>query len=90
MRTSTGLLAVLIAALVAAASTPSPVRTDGWQEIRDPSRPNLWRAVIDQSGSEPSPWRDPSAPHAQFLLDPIGLLRAWLLWPLDTLALSFW
>jgi hypothetical protein len=90
MRASTGLLAILVVALVAVASVPSPVKTDGWQEAHDPSGQSLWQVVISGLGSEPSRWRDVSEPHPSILPDPIGLLQGWLLWPLDTLAFSFW
>ena len=90
MRTSTGLLAILIAALLAVASIRSPVRPSGWQEAQDSSTPSLWQVVIERSGLEPSRWRDNDAPHGQLLPDPVGVLQAWLFWPMETQELSFW
>ena len=90
MRTSIGLLAILIAALVAVASIPSPVRPSGWQEAQVSSSPSLWKVFVDRSGLEPSRWQDSAGAYGQILPDPIGLLQAWIFGPMETLGASFW
>ena len=90
MRTSTGLLAILVAALLAAGSISSPTRFGGWQEAQDSSRPGLWRVAVEQSGLEPSHWRDTGAQRRQTLPDPVGMLQAWLFWPMERLGMEVW
>lgn len=90
MRKSTGLLVILIAALLAVASIPSPERRGGWREAKVSSRPSLWEAIVDTPDLEPSRWQDGEGPRSQLLPDPITLLQAWLFWPMETLGVSFW
>ena len=90
MRTSTGLLAILIAALLAVASIPSPTRPSGWQEANDASMPSLWQTTIEHSGLEPSRWRQSDGDLAQGVPNPFGLLQAWVFWPIEMLESSFW
>jgi hypothetical protein len=90
MRTSTGLLAILVAALLAVASIPSPTRPSGWQEAQDASMPSLWQTTIERSGLEPSRWRQSEGALGRGLPGPFGVLQAWLLWPMEELEASFW
>ncbi len=90
MRTSTGLLAILVAALLAVASVKSPVRASGWQEAQVASRPSLWQAFVDESALEPSRWQAGSSAQPRVFPDPMSLLQAWLFWPMETLGVSFW
>jgi hypothetical protein len=90
MRTSTGLLAILVAALLAAATIPSPVRTSGWQEMKDQSMPGLREALIEWLGLEASPWRLETGREGSAAPDVLGLLYGWLLWPMGQLEMSFW
>jgi hypothetical protein len=89
MRTSTGLIAILVAALLAVASIRSPVRPGGWQEAQDSSGSSPWQALFERSGLEPSRWQVGTETRAPIFLDPIGLLRAWIFWPMETLRISF-
>ena len=90
MRTSTGLLAILVAALLAAATIPSPVRTSGWQEMKDQSMPGLREALIELLGLETSPWRRERGGNQSRAPDVIGLLYGWLMRPMGQLDMSFW
>lgn len=90
MRTSTGLLAILIAALLAVASIPSPTRPSGWQEANDASMPSLWQTTIERSGLEPGRWRQSGAALGRGLPSPLGVLQAWAFWPIEMLESSFW
>ena len=90
MRTSTGLLAILVAALLAAATIPSPVRTSGWQEMKDPSIPGLREAVIEWLELQASPWQRNARRNDAAAPDVSGLLHRWLFWPMEQLEMSFW
>ncbi len=90
MRTSTGLLAILVVALLAVASVQSPVRASGWQEAQVAPRPSVWQAFVDGSTLETSQWQAGSSAQPQVFPDPIGLLQAWLFSPMETLGVSFW
>ena len=90
MRTSTGLLAILVAALLAAATIPSPMRTSGWQEIKDPSIHEPREAVIEWLGLKTSPWQRNESRNDQAVPDVIGLLYRWLFWRMEQLEMSFW
>ena len=90
MRTSTGLLAILIAALLAVASIPSPTRPSGRQEANDASMSSLWQTTIERSGLEPSRWRQSNGDLGRGLSSPLGVLQAWAFWPIEMLESSFW
>ena len=90
MRTSTGLLAILLAALLAVASVQSPVRASGWQEAQVASRQGVWQVFADRTALEPSRWQAGSGAQLPVFPDPISLLQAWLFWPMETLGVSFW
>ncbi|MEE9230667.1 MAG: hypothetical protein V3U86_08175, partial [Acidobacteriota bacterium] len=87
---STGLLAILVAALLAAATIPSPMRTSGWQEMKDPSIPRLREAAIEWLGLQTNPWQRNGTRDDAAAPDVIGLIYRWLFRPMEQLEMSFW
>ena len=90
MRTSTGLLAILVAALLAAASIQSPVRASRWQEAHVATSPGVWQVFVDRTALEPSRWQAGSSEAPRGFPDSMCLLQAWIFWPMETLGVSFW
>ncbi len=90
MRTSTGLLIILIAALVAAASIPSPVRTSGWQQLKDPSTPGLWHLFLEGMGLTSGSQQWNGSDDLRTLPNPIRMIQRWLTWPAGMLTRPLW
>ena len=83
MRTSTGLLCILIAALLAALSIPSPTRFSGWRALQNPAI-TVHNQIALHLQTENSKWL-PSDTDIVKIPGYLRVIQAWLFWPLDML-----
>ena len=83
MRTSTGLLCILIAALLASLSIPSPTRFSGWQALKNPVI-TVHNQVARHRQTEHSKWLLSDSDKVK-MPDYLRVIQAWLFWPLDVL-----
>lgn len=81
MKTSTGLMIILIAALLASASIPSPLRYTAGRAI---GRPTGAAAEYVQGGDATQGWRAPGGPVFR-LPHPGRLLQSWWSWQAELL-----